>query len=239
MKPVLERCAELLANLEHLQEVSRNQDQAKTLNLRREELRALRTELAVASLSEQILRAHSHLSASELPDCSKALESCDRVRGRLEQDPTKLTAGRDYSYLLSRSSNVRDHLVTKNAEAWRAFTSQHQSVDEGFLRQVERVPGQAGTVEAIRKARRRLESAAEQVPTEEEGYQAFLTASTALQQALEKLNPSDFPEAVLQFFLKAQSPSGAPVELLTEEVMGWLRERGLLGSLRVKFKGDG
>ena len=238
MKPILERCDELLAMTARVKQARDGQSKASELAERRGELEAAQLALTQEAMSTATLVGRGELTAEALPDGAKILESVTRVRARLLADPKTLTAGSDYKRLLTRIEKLQSDVSSVNTTAWQGVVQRHLGGNEGFLRQVEQVPGQANAVEQIRDARDQLKTVAKQIPRDDEGYGHFLDLSATLQERLALLDPEDFPREVLTFFRRAQSPSGAPLDLLTDAVRDWLAARGLLDRVRVRFGGD-
>ncbi len=237
MKSVTDRCIDLQEQLIRLRQVRQHHDKASELGLRREELELRRMKLASATAAATVLVSHQHLTSTRLPGADKAQRSCAAVRQRLDSDPATLKTGRDYSLLLSRLDDTTRSLAEEAKAAWSELTKEHE-VDDRYLSQVAQVPGQTEAVDAIRLARAALKSASAEVPVSEEQYQHFLTCSAALQAALGKVDRGDFPDEVLAFFKKAQSPGGAPLSLLTDGVRAWLERKDMVQALRVRFGGE-
>lgn len=238
MNSIVERCTALRAGLTRLGQAKDNEARAQELEKRRSELEEVRIQLSEVAASGQVLRAHGK-QAHALPDCAKALESSNKVEALLNQDPMTITKGQDYKYLLSRVSKIAETLKASNEQSWHDVVSQHQGVDEAFLRRVERFPGQAQTVDKIRELKRAYDEATKHIPTNEGAYKRFEECYATLQQELKKLDPEAFPEDVLHFFRAAQQATGAPLSLFTTSVRGWLEKNGFLDGVRVRFTGEG
>lgn len=238
MNSVTERCADLRAKLQRLQRAKEDEAKTEELERRRSELEDAHSKLAEEVVSAQVLLEHEQLAVTALPDCAKALESCDKVQALMDPDPTAITKGRDYGYLLNRVGKVEEDLRTANERSWRAVVSQHQGVDEAFLRRVEVFPGQADTVRRIRELKHEYDGATRYVPSSEDDYKRFDECYAALQQELANLDPEAFPDDVLRFFRAAQQASGAPLDVLTDGVRDWLEEHGFLDGVRVRFTGE-
>lgn len=239
MKSVVERCTQLQGQLTRLRQTQKNQEKAKSIGVRREELESRRVKLTRLTAAATVLLRHEQLAPKLFPGVDKAQQSCTAVQQLLNTDPESLTRGRDYSNLLRRLDQISESLEHQTKAVWSEFVKKHEGGDERFLTQVEQVPGQAKAVNAIRVARKAVIDATAQVPVNEEQYQHFLSCSRALQQALGKLDPHDFPADVLGFFKRAQSPGGAPLAMFTEEVQVWLKRKGMLEGLRIRFDGEG
>jgi len=237
MTSIAERCAELRARLGRLKQVKDNEAKAQELEKRRSELEEARNELSQDVASALVLLNHKHLAPSALPDCAKAMESCDKVEMLLDQSPSAITKGRDYKYLLSRVGKVGESLKASTEHNWRAIVSQHQGVDEAFLRRVELFPGQSKTVARIREFKRVFDEATRCAPVREEDYRHFEACYSSLQLELAKLDPEAFPDDVLRFFRAAQQATGAPLDLFTDRVRDWLKENGFIEGVRVRFTG--
>lgn len=238
MKPVIERCTQLRANLERLAAAQENEAKAQELEQRRKELEEEYVELQRVATTARVLLHHGHLATSSIPDCSKALESCDTVEKLVATDATSITKGRDYKYLLSRVRKVRDTLKGATETSWKSVVLQHQGVDDAFLRRVELFPGQMATVQRIRELRNSFEAATKELPSTAEAYDRFELSYRALQEEVTKLDPEAFPDDVLQFFRSAQQANGAPLALFTDGVREWLDRNGWLDGVRVRFTGE-
>lgn len=238
MTVIKERCDALTERLERYKVLRQGQHKALGVGARRAELENLTTNLAAARAVSKVLMTHGHEAAGELPDGTKALSYLDRVAAKLDADPDTFTSGRDYNLLLSKTEALTAELRGLNEERWNAVVQAHRLVDEAFLRQVAQVPGQAEVVAEIREAKAALD-AASGLPTNEESYQGFVACSEELQARLKRLDPADFPKAVLAFFKAAQSPTGAALELFTVEVQAWLAARDLLPKVSLRFGGGG
>ena len=242
MSPIVKRCSELCARLERLKKTNDAMERASELDVRRADLEELRIALSQVKEPAEVLLGRERLSPKDLPDCTKALESCAKVEQLLDPAPlgnTKgITAGQDYSHLLKRVRKVADELRSANAKSWTAVVTQHQGVDDAFLRKVEAFPGQAKRVAGIRVLLRDFQEAIASIPANEETYRRFEVCYAKLQEASSELDPKAFPEPVRKFFRSAQSAEGARLDLFTDDVRQWLDENGLVGGVRVRFMGE-
>jgi hypothetical protein len=235
----MERCTELQTQLSRLGKAQDNQEKARILGARRDELEERKVLLTRLAAAASILLEHRHLAPKQFPAVDTAQESRAVVRERLDTDPETLTTGRGYATFIKRLDKINHTLRNQVSSAWSDLVRRHEGGDERFLAQVEQVPGQAEAVAAIRLARTELERASAQEPVSEEQYADFLGCSRNLQRALAGLQPDDFPVEVLRFFKQAQSVGGAPLSLLTEDVRAWLERKGMLERLRIRFDGKG
>lgn len=239
MKPIMDRCSALTERLERLKKAMDDEHKALVLEARRAELEALKEELGGVATTAKALLEHEHLTATDLPDCNKSLESIDKVGERLETEPTELTKGRDYKHLLGRVGKVQEHLAATTTKRWETVVAHHQGVDEAFLRRVEVFPDQSDRVARIRLLKAAFEATTRNAPASEEAYTAFTSSYDALQQELSQLDPEAFPDDVLRFLRAAQKAKGAPLKLFTDKVQTWLKESDLLDGVRVRFMGEG
>jgi len=237
MKPVQDRCSELSAGLQKLRSSKDDEARARELESRRAELEKVSTSLLLAAASAHVLLEHGKIVEASLPDCAKALESCDKVEALLDPDPSAITKGRSYKDLLTRAQKAVEQLHKVNEEAWRVVVSQHQSVDEAFLRRVESFPRQAQTVARLRELKGQYDESTKRVPVGAEAYQRFEVCYAALQRELKTLDPDAFPDDVLSFFHAAQQATGAPLSLFTNSVRDWLEKNDFLDGVRVRFTG--
>lgn len=237
MSTVLSRCSQLREGLGRLKVANDTEGRALDLEHRRIELEECRAALAIVAAQAEVLLEHGHLSPDQVPDSTKALETCRKVEALLEPDPLGITKGRDFVLLLKQVSKVAESLGAKTQKSWAAVVERHQGVDEAFLRKVESFPGQAETVARVRELRDAHAEATAAVPATEDSYKRFEACYAALQEELSKLDPGAFPDDVLRFFRKAHSAQGAPLDLFTDSVRQWLSEQELLDGVYVRFTG--
>jgi hypothetical protein len=238
MNTITERCAQVRTSLKRFAAAKENEARAQELELRRKEIEEEHIRLRLVVTTAHILLHHDHLSASSIPDCSKALESCDKVGQLIASDPTAITKGREYNLFRTRVSKVYGELHGTVQSSWQSIVEQHPVIDNAFLRRIEVFPGQQATVQRIRELRTAFETAIGEVPSNHEAYDRFQNAYKALQEEVTKLDPEAFPEEVLQFFRAAQQVNGAPLAFFTDEVRDWLEKNDWINSIRVRFTGE-
>lgn len=237
MNSIIERCKALQERIERWERLQALQQEAATLGERQKELAETRAQLQIAVDRALVLAIHRHLDPKVGPDIASLIPVLGAVRKKLREQPQQLASGRDYRRLRDGLTTQAGALRSQVESTWRDVVQQADRVDEAFLAAVAEVPGQRLAVEKIRELRRRLISLREDPPSTEEGYLRFEAAASLLSKSVDALDPKEFPADVLAFFKAASSPTGAPLGLLTQGVLEWLKARAMEDQVRVRTSG--
>jgi hypothetical protein len=89
-------------------------------------------------------------------------------------------------------------------------------------------------IRIIRVGGERIEQLRQILPKSRESIQELEEEVRALQQTWGQLGGGEVPPAVLTFLKAAATTSGAGLDLLTEEVRGWLTAHGIVRSFAIK-----
>ncbi|MEA2569256.1 MAG: hypothetical protein QOI24_1257 [Acidobacteriota bacterium] len=227
---VLERCHSLRAEIDRYTHLARAESEATVFRERATELRATYEAIGTALHKRRILVANA-ASVPALPGPSRPLVLIQEYRDAVVTSPQD--AGKVYGQL-KRSINKFSADVTGTiAVAIDTLKTQLPSVEEPFLKAVERIPGYAEKVARIRTQRDRLAGGRVSVEMAPDDIAKFLDARTQLRTLAGELQPAEFPAEVLAFFQAVRRDRGAPVDQLTEAVRHWLVEHDLLKNVRV------
>lgn len=237
MNSIIERCKALQERIERWERLQALQQEAATLGERQKELAENHALLQGAVDPALVLVVHRHLDPKVVPDLASLLPLLGAVKKKLREQPQQLASGRDYRRLRDGLATQAGVLRTQVESTWRDVVQQADRVDEAFLAAVAEVPGQRPAVDGIRELRRRLIALRGDPPSTEEGYSRFESISGLLSKAVDALDPKEFPADVLAFFKAASSPTGAPLGLLTQGVLDWLRMRAMEDQVRVRTSG--
>jgi hypothetical protein len=218
-----------------LANINKQAGHAHSYEERREDLEEQRSAIGPEVRRARVLRHVGKLKAEDLPDSIQLREVLETVSGRVLEDPNKLTAGRDFKTLLTLLGQFCTMLEQLVDRAWEDVRAEEASVDETFLSQVERVPGQGEIVRRLRREIQSLEGCASSVPETEEEWQDYIKIRKEVEKLVQGLAPENFPKAVRSFFQKVQVHPGAPWSSLTDEVRQWLEDKDLLDRLFVRL----
>jgi hypothetical protein len=240
MATISERVQQLHAQVRAYAEHANASQKARKFTEHAETVRELRGRLDHALAIILVLKRSDGLTAAELvpvrnlPTPDNAKDGLRAVSEKLITAPLSLHDGREFVTFKQRFEKI-----TINTEEALGKTITHikqgsPTVDETFLKQVETIPPYDALVRDIRSKRDAFWMA---TLSDISTIQIFLDRRAALRVAVDALAPDEFPQAVVDFFKSARRGNGAPIELLTDDVRAWLKQRDLLKKIRITVTG--
>jgi hypothetical protein len=224
-----ERCRNVRAQIDRRNELRRAHHDAKAFRERTSEFLEIRGAVSLELAKAQVLKKKT-VAVGKPPVVATALGLLNDCKSGLETNPTETS--KDFGPLKRSLEKVRRDLSSAVEKALESVNRALPSIDESFLKLVELIPGYAMRVARIREERDRLHRGTDLKSKTPEELEQFLDRRDALRELADQLDPTEFPEDVLEFF-KAARRGGAPLEKFTDSVQKWLSQRGLLKSVRV------
>jgi len=122
------------------------------------------------------------------------------------------------------------------AEAWRQYVAENgPGGSDEVLDALARLPQLRAGVSRIRGCREEIARLAASPPSDPKTALSRLQALVAEHRAAwAELTADDIPRTVIAF-IRSCAGEGAPLTLLTEEVLEWLQSRNLLGAFRIRI----
>jgi hypothetical protein len=241
MPTIAERVQALHARLRVHVEHADAAQKATKFTERVEAVRELRERLDRALAIVEVLEAAAaQLTAAEIapvrkpPSADKVTETLRAVSDKLKTAPLSLNEGRDFATFRKRFEDRTSSMEDAVSKSIGQIEQGSPTVDEAFLRQVETVASYDLLVRDIRTKRDEFRMATLRGASTST-IQIFLERRAALRAAVDSLAPDEFPPAVIEFFKAARRATGAPLQLLTDDVRAWLTQRDLLTKVRVSF----
>ena len=230
----LERTKRLREQLEHGKNDAKYRDDAKGLEAMRVVLEELRSRLQVQLTTARLLVDKGVFDVAAMPALDKLHKSVSDNIAAFDETPQSLRNSRRFTTLEKRAKKVIEALDAALAKAWASEFASAPSPQMQLLAQIEKVPGQAASVAAIRATNTRLQSFRNTVPTEEQDWGTYRNVRDDLEALLGNLDADAFPPEALAF-CKAAQAGGASIDMLTDDVSEWLEQHGLLDGLRIRF----
>lgn len=227
---LLDRCTSLRNRIARYDSLRRAYKDAEAFRDRANALEGTQRELAAAMRKVEVLRLKS-LEITKLPDPSAALAARDEYVAELTDSPVE---GGNYSRFKRSVDKVTRDVGTAVTKALETVKRSLPTIDEAFLKQVELIPTHTEQVVRIRKERDVLFAKADPATMSPEELSTFLDRREDLRRLADRLNPTEFPKEVLDFFRAARQQDGAPLEKLTDTVRTWLQQRDQLKNVRVR-----
>ena len=191
-----------------------------------------------SALASQVGRLHvlreKGVAIAKMPDPESTVAVLQEYRQKLSEGSSD--SGRDYARLKRSIDKIEKDVTITVEKALDLVRRDLPTIEEAFLKQVELIPAYTSQVARIRTERDRLLAGTEPSAMTPVELEQFLDRRDELRTLADKLDPSEFPKEVLDFF-RAARHGGAPLEKFTEEVRTWLRERDQLKNIRVSVLG--
>lgn len=233
-------CAELTRGLSKLDDVHRANEMSETLKTRHDLLQQQLALLRHLKSTRQVLQGRG-LSVPMKAGLGRAtVVSLRKTLGKVVEDPSKWGDNRLWTDELSKVALVQREVRAALQATWQAYT---EVALQGFggeqavriMATLEQIPKLRLAVRRARALRDSLESQARALPDTEQQCAQFDAALAELNTAWAAIPWDGLPEDVHAFLSRAVS-GGAPLDLLTEGVTGWLGRQGMEGGFVVTVK---
>lgn len=208
------------------------------------ETRANQLQKAVISLKSAV-DCMKALNATGIPVEFK-LSSKDKLQARTEQlihgfasDPAFIEEpgfNLQYEYLIPLNG-ITDSVKSVTLNAWQSHVATvREQVSTDILNALRAIPEYRPIVATIQRSQEHINRLAETLPTDiANATQTLVELSTEQREAWKRLTGGNLPKSVISF-LRASMGDGADLQLLTAEVIDWLKARKLDSAFRIKAR---
>jgi hypothetical protein len=229
---IAENCKLLRLQLEQVAKAKRNEQIVNQLNERRYELLELKRKVIDAVVSLQALAKRTSIVGKL--DATKALDRVQKLREAVKSDPLSITKGRDLSHMTSAFEKFADEASKATVLTWEQYLPRARpNVDANRIAQAEQQ--EAFKTKAIQlKARvKHAEQTSKHPPLTEADFVELEAVWEDIRELVEALPAVTNDPKVREFLKAANSPKGASLDMLTEEVVVWLRENNTYEKYRI------
>jgi hypothetical protein len=219
--------------LKGLEKAKSNERIMKSLNERQVELMELRD--ATRTAFDSFAAINKRAVIAQRPDGEKALKYIRDVQETLKSaDPEGITKGRIFTTMRNAITKLASEIDVTTIEAWKDFVVKFQpKLDPNQVEQARRLPGHKDDVLQLESLDSKSKKLSGKPPQDDEAFAALESLWATIRSLVISLpSPSDNPE--IQAFLEAaNSREGAPIDLMTEEVMDWLKKQKMSKKFRI------
>ena len=234
---VVSQFKDLAVRYSQLDAANRHKEQASQLVARAQEVDQAADALCAALSNIQVLSDGGVLQPDEVPGpppdpFPNMHESVkETVHGDRMFD---LSANNQYRpWLVCVNQWARDlRVVAENGWSNHKSSTRESLPGDNFLNLVGSIPDRADSVRQFKEICNRWQEFP--LPESAERMEAAHTLSQSLKDHATELNPDDWPQDVLAFLEQAQR-GGAELDLFTESVRQFLKDKNLLRNIRVRF----
>ena len=230
---LLDRIRELKHQITFIDDIDRLKREADKFRVVAAEFRALTDELATLSNTATLLIDKE----IDIPDmivsgAASHRAAFQKIRERYDANPETI---------LIESRGPRQNLKQWNAqqiEAIRAswadyIAAAEPEISDELTRIFQKIPSFAPTVTTLRKLQAEIASLKSALPRIGADFQRAEALAQRMRAAVQSLEGEGIPPRVL-LFLRKMAAGDARLDLLDEEILGWLRDRSLLREFQVK-----
>lgn len=230
---IINDCKTLADRLEEAKSAKNRENLHNQLEARRVELSDLKTQILKAAARYQALR--KRVAAISMIDTTKALERIVELRKILAEDPKKIDEGKVFAGTKAALQKLATLITERADEAWTRFVqdtapkiakvrvdqARLQSTWQDMILELERTQADAARLTKL-------------LPGEEAEFNALERRWERIRELQEMLPPETSDPEVQRFLKEANSAKGAPLELLTEHVVKWLRDNKQTARYRIR-----
>ena len=229
----LERVRDITGRLDKVLEARQYAKEAEDLQNKLDLLSQRCGEVTTAIGPTVVLVSNAAMDRQRMPDLERTRQALQRVSETFEGTAQSLTGGRNLRTLLNNLESSTASIADETKAAWNEHSATVPKVSEPLLHRIEQISTQAHAVGQIRSAVSELRRCA-RFPSTQDEWDAFSRARKKVEVLVDKLDPSNFPKAVLEF-CKAAQGGGATLDMLTDDVRKWLDEHGMINNLRYRL----
>ena len=229
---IADECKKLRTQLEEVAQAEVREKEVEQLELRRVELLELRD--LVTTVTSSLAALAKRTDIVDQPDATNPIALIRKIRETLKDDPLSITRKQTFSGM-TRSLNSFAKSGSAAAEAtWKQYMPKARPVvDTNQLAQADDQKNFKTIALKLRNRAKYAEQLAKEPPATEEDFVEIESAWDDIREMISAL-PDVSDDPIVQEFLKAaNSPAGASIELLTDEVRAWLQENKIAGKYRI------
>lgn len=235
--PLLELAQTTLSRLNKVKVSREGVDEAKALEERCNELLQKSAPIIRLAQNAKLLR-NEGVKISTVPEISSVIETINNVSARFQELPksTTLTQGRRWTGLINKLDAVTQRITDVQNKDWEVyfennfFGGPHPSQRSARLAPT---PDNERAMKIYKELFSQFSKYRSKIPQDADD---FATLRKLSEQLSEIFFQEDVPVAVKRFFEATSSSSGASLELLTIDVIEWLRSNNLLNNYNIRAK---
>lgn len=168
------------------------------------------------------------------PNGTKAQSHVAGLRTALKTDPESITKGHGFTNMRKAIDKIAVALDTATKEAWKDYLAKSKpKLDANQLSQARQMQAHKADVVRLEELDGLAKRAARKPPADEEAFASVESQWESIRDLIKSIpSPNTNPE--IQAFLEATNTrDGASIELMTEEVIDWLKKASNSKKFRV------
>jgi hypothetical protein len=233
---IVNEASVLVQLCDRLEQANQIQHDVAAIRARLERLDVLEKRLASASQFLAICRRKGlHVSNGQQTERSRALSDLNQFGIDFAADPKVILEGNRSRDLFAALDLAVSQCESEATTVWHAHATRNfNPASDEVLVLYERLGLFGEVVRRLRELARTLAALAEQHWVTESELDTFGYGVQKYAQLWRQVDLSVLPVAVQQFLHASGEPGGAPLELLTLEVVEWLQQREVTDRFRIR-----
>ena len=229
---IADECKNLREQLEEVKKADDRQNIVEQLDLRRDELVALRE--AVLAVTDSLKAMALRTSIEGKLDPAKAIGRVQKIREALNTDPMSITKGRDFSYMKKAFEKFAEEGEVAAKATWDIYMPRvRPTPDSNRVAQAEQQKDFVTIANRLKAKAKYADKIGKKPPANEENFVEIEAAWDDIRQMISELPEVASDPKVQEFLKAANSKSGASIDLLTDDVREWLHENNIAEKYRI------
>ena len=235
--PLVENAKATLARLNKVKASRDGVDEAKSLEDLLNEL--LQKSVPIIQLNQNAkVLTHEGVKITKVSEITSAIETIKNISTRFQESPksTTLKQGKRWTGLSSKLEAVSNKVAEAQTKDWEVYFENNYFGGPHPTQRSARLaptPVNDKAIKIYKELFLQFAKYRSKIPQDSEDFANLRDLSEQLSQVTFQ---EDVPASVKKFFEETSSSSGASLDLLTIEVIEWLRSNNLLTSYNVRAK---
>lgn len=232
---ILEQSRILVELLDTKRKLSGNLKKAGGFRTRRDEIRTLTRRLSPLVKSSCAFR-NKNIGPVDMGGQTNKMEKIViEVIETVKQRPESITNAGGFKKLINEGNDFCTELQIKLITLWNDYLrSSRPEINDVLLDVLGSQPSFAQPVNQLRKIAEEIEMSRD-LPQEEEQIERYKQLVLQMRSIWDGIEGGAVPPDVLKFLQNAVSTTGAPLDLLTDDVKAWLGDRGVKRSFKIRL----
>lgn len=235
MSKILNTCDRLEKALKSYEETERSKERARALSEHREELKNKREALESAIQPWRILEHHQVAGLKRPTPQQGVTTGLPELYRRLAEESDSLNAGQVLNRCLKGLDNLEEKYREHVVAIWKKFQvgSLNPGVTDQLVQLFQALPDCQQAAGDLIEALEQHRQAVENPPNSEADWKRCQSAVERCRQLVKRLPLNDVPDEVKKF-LRGVAADGAPLNVLTKDVLLWIEQNSLGGSFVIR-----
>lgn len=232
---LVERCQLLQDKRKRLASLHSKTQETTALQSHASKLKEAHTEFSRAVEARRALLAENvTLPTLEHQKVQEVAEALGRIRGRFTKDPSRqaLVTGNDWPVLTDGIKGLLSYIRSSCRQGWQDYTGDFFAKTDIVENKVAKTDTNIACLKEYNKLLGELKALASDL-NRIESVRTFKTKGKRLLELAQELNNFHAPNDVKKFLEAVSTNGGAPLDLLTGEVVAWLKEQKMFSKYKV------